>query len=198
VRRLENDERLKEFNNDIKIELIRFTDTPAKRQGGASDAAHSELITPLVAYDAVRQSRGVLLTGVSRKAGTSNIYLLDEWYDGSLDWLLSEGTKRDIETRSSWLSAFGNVVCCEVRDPVANPKSFKRIPLSDAQAREVETAGLIVRPFVPNARQFLWVLGRVDNGAEPTAPIAATAGTPVAVPQPISTTGSIARPAAPQ
>ena len=196
-RRLENDERLKEFKNDIKIELIRFTDTPAKRQGGASDYAHSELITPLVAYDAVRQSRGVLLTGVSRKAGTSNIYLLDEWYDGSLNWLLSEETKRDIETRSSWLSGFGNVVCCEVRDPVARPKSFKRIPLSDAEAREVEKAGLIVRPFVPNARQFLWVLSLVDNGAEPTAPIAATVATPVAVPQPISTTGSTARPGAP-
>jgi hypothetical protein len=198
VRRLENDERLKEFKNDIKIELIRFTDTPAKRQGGASDYAHSELITPLVAYDAVRQSRGVLLTGVSRKAGTSNIYLLDEWYDGSLNWLLSEETKRDIETRSSWLSGSGNVVCCEVRDPVARPKSFKRIPLSDAEAREVERAGLIVRPFVPNARQFLWVLGLVDNGAEPTAPIAETAGTPLAVPQPLSTTGSTARPGAPQ
>ena len=197
-RRLENDERLKEFKNDIKIELIRFTDTPAKRQGGASDYAHSELITPLVAYDAVRQSRGVLLTGVSRKAGTSNIYLLDEWYDGSLNWLLSEETKRAIETRSSWLSGFGNVVCCEVRDPVAKPNSFKRIPLSDAEAREVEKAGLTVRPFVPNARQFLWVLSLVDKGAEPTAPIAATVGTPVAVPQPIPTTGSTARPGAPQ
>jgi len=198
VRRLENDERLKEFKNDIKIELIRFTDTPAKRQGEASDYAHSELITPLVAYDAVRQSRGVLLTGVSRKAGTSNIYLLDEWYAGSLNWLLSEETKRDIETRSSWLSGFGNVVCCEVGDPVAKPKSFKRIPLSDAEAQEVEKAGLIVRPFVPNARQFLWVLGLVNNGAEPTAPIAETASTPVAAPQPISTTGSTARPSAPQ
>ncbi len=198
VRRLENDDRLKEFKNDIKIELIRFTDTPAKRQGEASDYAHSELITPLVAYDAVRQSRGVLLTGVSRKAGTSNIYLLDEWYAGSLNWLLSEETKRDIETRSSWLSGFGNVVCCEVRDPVVKPKSFKRIPLSDAEAKEVEKAGLIVRPFVPNARQFLGVLGLIDNGAEPTAPIAATTGTPVPVPQPISTTGSTAQPGAPQ
>lgn len=198
VRRLDNDERLKEFKDDVKIELIRFTDTPAKRQVGASDSAHSELITPIVAYDAVRQSRGVLLTGISRKAGTSNIYLLDEWYDGSLNWLLSEETKRDIEKRSSWLSGFGNVVCCEVRDPVATAKTFKRIPLSDAQAREVEKAGLIVRRFVPNARQFLWVLGLIDGGADPIDPIAATAGTPTSAPQPISTTGSTGRPGAPQ
>jgi hypothetical protein len=198
VRRLENDERFKEFKNDVKIELIRFTDTPAKRQVGASDSAHSELITPLVAYDAVRQSRGVLLTGISRKAGTSNVYLLDEWYDGSLNWLLSEETKRDIEKRSSWLFGFGNVVCCEVKDPMATPKSFKRIPLSDVQAREIEKAGLIVRRFVPNARQFLWVLGLVDGGAEPIAPVAATAGTPMAAPQPITTTGSTVRPGVPQ
>src|SRR5262249_61166803 len=111
--------------------------------------------------------------------------------------LLSEDTKRNIETRSSWLSGSGNIVCCEVRDPVTKPQTFKRIPLSDAEAKEVEKAGLIVRPFVPNARQFLWVLGLIDNGAEPTAPIATTAGTPVAPPQPTSPTRSPAPPSAP-
>ena len=195
VRRLENDERLKEFKNDIKIELVRFTDTPAKRQGGASVSEHSELITPLVAYDAVRQSRGVLLPGVSRKAGTSNIYLLDEWYGGSLNWLLSEGTKRAVETRSSWLFGFGNVVCCEVSDPLTKSRN-KRIPLSDEQARELEKGGLIVRPFVPNARQFQRVLALVDGGAEPAAPTAAAAGTGATAP--VTTTGSAPAPARPQ
>jgi hypothetical protein len=75
VRRLESDKRLKECKNDLKIELIRFTDTPAKRQGEARESAHSRLITPLVAYAVVRQSRGVLLAGISRKAGACNIYL---------------------------------------------------------------------------------------------------------------------------
>ena len=194
VRRLENDERLKEFKNDIKIELIRFTDTPAKRQGGASVSDHSELITPLVAYDAVRQSRGVLLPGVSRKAGTYNIYLLDEWYEGSLNWLLSEGTKRAVETRSSWLFGYGNDVCCEVSDPLTKSRN-KRIPLLDEQAHELEKGGLIVRRFVPNARQFQQVLALVDGGAEPIAPIAPAAGTGAAAP--VTTTGATPAPGRP-
>lgn len=179
LRRLRGDDKFKEFRDSVKLQLIRFTDTPAKRQGDASQTGHFELLTPLVAYDAVRQSRGVLLANPSREVGVANIYLLDEWYEGSLNWLLSEKTKTAIEKRSSWLVGFENEVCCEVRDPAT--KRFKRIPLTEAQEKELAKSDLKVTRFVPNVRPFVSILDLVEKGALPAAAIPATA-TPTAAP----------------
>ena len=97
-RLLAKDERFKDFKDNVRFHLIRFTDTPAKRQGGASESGHFEFVTPLVAYDAVRQSRGVLLSRPPQGTGISNIYLLDEWYGGTLNWLLSRDTKLAVKS----------------------------------------------------------------------------------------------------
>jgi hypothetical protein len=175
LRRLDNDEQFKEFRDSIKLELIRFTDTPAKRQGDASQTGHFELVTPIVAYDAVRQSRGVLLPNPPRKVGIWNIFLLDEWYEGSLNWLLSEDTKVAVETRSSWLLGFENEVCCEVRDPAG--KLIKRIPLTGDQEQELSNSDdLKISRFVPNARAFLGIINLVNHGAIPN--VAAQVATP--------------------
>jgi hypothetical protein len=192
ARRLDNDERFKEFKDSVRLHLVRFTDTPAKRQGGASQTGHFELVTPLVAYDAVRQSRGVLLASPPRRTGVSNIYLLDEWYDGSLNWLLSQNTKVAIEKRSSWLLGYENDVCCEVRDPARN--LLKRIPLTDDQAKELAKSSLKITRFVPNSRPFLNILELVDKGAQPNvspgAVVTPPASPPAAQPPPKPDTGS--------
>lgn len=184
LRRLRTDARFKEFKDSVKLHLIRFTDTPAKRQGDASQTGHFELLTPLVAYDAVRQARGVLLANPSREVGIYNIYLLDEWFEGTLNWLLSEKTKEAIEKRSSWLVGYENEVCCEVRD--AASKRFKRIPLTPEQEKELAKSDLKVTRFVPNVRPFRGILDLVENGAAPavvTSP-APPLPTPPALPMP--------------
>jgi hypothetical protein len=47
-RLLEKDERFKDFKGNVRFHLIRFTDTPAKRQGGVSESGHFEFVTPVI------------------------------------------------------------------------------------------------------------------------------------------------------
>ena len=153
-KKLESDERLKSYRNLIKFHLIRFTDTPAKRQALVSEKAYPELISPLVAYNTVRVSRGVPLATPARTT-VSNIYLLDEWYDGVLNWLLAGRTELDIQKRSSWQISSDNTVCCEVRR-ASSTTPAERIPLTDEEEKEL--GGVVppfsVRRFVPNSTQF--------------------------------------------
>jgi hypothetical protein len=166
-RQLDHDPGLQPFKNDVKFHLIRFTDTPAKRQAIASEKAHIEIVAPLAAYDAVRLSRGVVL---ATPAGTtvSNIYLLDEWYEGTLNWLLSETTKTNINKRSSWLKGAGNEVCCEVEHS-AHPGRRERMPL-EGHKEELERAdpNLKLTPFVPNAEHFEKIFSFLETGVPPT------------------------------
>jgi hypothetical protein len=167
-RALDTDDRLKPFKNDIRFHLIRFTDTPAKRQALAKEDANFELVSALAAYDAVRLSRGVFLAS-PRRTAISNVYLLDDWYEGTLNWLLSRSTKINIEKRSSWI-AFGNEVCCEVKHP-AIPNVTKRIPLDADQVKQLQSAGsqLILTSFIPNADDFLRVMRLMNEGVPPPA-----------------------------
>ena len=182
IKRLANDARFKDFKESVRFHLIRFTDTPAKRQGGASETGHFELVTPFVAYDAVRLSRGVVLAHPPSGTRISHIYLLDEWYEGSLNWLISREMKLAIEKRSSWLLGYENDVCCEVRDPARNLR--KRIPLTDQQANELRKGPLKIDRFVPNARPFSDIIDLVDRGVRPPSagpePGAATPAPPPA------------------
>jgi hypothetical protein len=165
VRMLDRDERFREFKDAVRFELIRFTDTPAKRHSEASQGVHFELVTPLVAYDAVRQSRGVLLPNPPQGVPRHEIYLLDEWYEGTLNWLLTRETKAAIEKRASWL-LYDNDVCCEVTDP--KTKMTRRVPLKPPQEVEaVKKAGYEVKTFIPNAGPFNNILRLVSEGGTP-------------------------------
>jgi hypothetical protein len=176
-RGLDNDDRLKPFKNDIRFHLIRFTDTPARRQALAKEGANFEFVSPLAAYDAVRLARGVFLANPPRTA-ISNVYLLDEWYEGTLNWLLSRDTKVNIEKRSSWI-AFGNEVCCEVRHS-AVPNVTKRIPLSPEQVEQLQRAdhNLSLKNFIPNADDFLRVMRLLNEGV----PVPPSQSSPAAAP----------------
>ena len=187
-RLLEKDERFKDFKDNVRFHLIRFTDTPAKRQGGASESGHFEFVTPLVAYDAVRQSRGVLLSRPPQGTGISNVYLLDEWYGGTLNWLLSRDTKLAVEKRSSWLKGFENEVCCEIRDPATS--RWKRIPLAPDEKEKLEKSVLKIRTFVPNSGPFLRIIALVQRGAGPDgAPVREGVVTAPAPPPVVSAPG---------
>lgn len=167
-RALERDERLKPFKDLIRFHLIRFVDTPARRQAIAGDGPNFELLVPLVAYNSVRLSRGVYLSSPPRDtATTSEVYLLDEWYEGSLNWLLSKNTRINIEKRASWI-AYGNEVCCEVRHPSV-PGVGKRMPLSDEQVAEIEKSSseFALSRFIPNADDFLLIMRLLNDGAPP-------------------------------
>src|SRR5262245_30893909 len=188
-KRLDDDPKLQPFKNDIRFHLIRFTDTPAKRQAIASPKAHIEIVAPFAAYDAVRVSRGVVLA-TPGATSVSNIYLLDEWYEGTLNWLLSNATKTNINKRSSWLKGSGNEVCCEVQ--YASSKSRpERIVLTEKEAEELKrtpTPHLSVAEFVPNAEHFERIFQALTLGVQPLSPPASTlpapAATPAATPPP--------------
>ena len=149
------------FKNSVTIHWIRFTDTPTRRLVTASEGGHHEFVTPIVAYDAVRQSRGVLAQSVPPKTGVSYIYLLDDWYQGTLNWLLSNKTKIAIDKRSSWLAGYENTECCLVTDQA---EVTRKIPLLPEQKPELEKAGYKLKPLVPNADQFNRIRRFVDKG----------------------------------
>lgn len=180
VRMLDRDERFREFKDAVRFELIRFTDTPAKRHSEASQGVHFELVTPLVAYDAVRQSRGVLLPNPPQGVTRHEIYLLDEWYEGTLNWLLTRETKTAIEKRASWL-LYDNDVCCEVTDP--KTRMTRRVPLKPQEVETVKKAGYDVKTFIPNAGPFNNILRLVSEGGTPR-PATGTRPTPPGTPAP--------------
>jgi hypothetical protein len=166
ARLLDDGPEFKDFREKVRLHVIRFTDTPAKRQAEASEAGHFELITPLVAYDAVRLSRGVQL---ANPFGTAvfDVHLLDDWYDGTLNWLLSEQTMLAVQKRSSWFKGADNTECCSVKTPeIEKPRRIRLTP----QQREIAVReNFAVDDFLPNQEQFEKVLELVKAGAERTA-----------------------------
>jgi hypothetical protein len=178
---LDTDPSFDSFKNSVFIHWIRFTDTPTRRLVTASEGGHHEFVTPIAAFDAVRQSRGVLSQSAPPKTGVSFIYLLDDWYQGTLNWLLSNKTKTAIEKRSSWLTGYENTECCLVTDAATNVT--RRIPLTQEQMPELEKAGFKLDPLVPNAGQFNRIRRLVDKGAElpvDQPPTPAAQGSPAA------------------
>lgn len=195
VRLLDRDERFRQYREVIRFDLIRFTDTPAKRRSEASQGVHFELVTPLVAYDAVRQSRGVILPNPPSGVARHDIFLLDEWYEGTLNWLLTRETKANIEKRASWL-LYDNDVCCEVTDKAT--KQRRRVPMKPSEVDIVKGAGYEVSTFIPNGKAFTDILNLVQNGAQrrsstgagglpPPPSSSAPAATPSAAPPTSST-----------
>jgi hypothetical protein len=176
-----NSDEFKDFKDVIKFHLIYFTDKPARRTGGTSERGHFELVTPLVAYDAVRLSRGAQLRGVDnlKRSKQHFIYLADEWFGPSLNWLLEERTKRDIEARSSWILTSGNEECCDVLIPQSSRHAH--VPLTDGRAHELRKYTK-VEPFVPNALVFDTLLDLVRQGEEPLTSAPVPAATPIQAP----------------
>ncbi len=133
-----------------------------------------------MAYNAVRLARGVQLprlpARLPNRPRISNIYLLDEWYDGTLNWLLSRRTKLNIEQRSSWLKGAGNEVCCEVKR-ASSSADPERIPLKEEQRIELERAdpSLKIVPFIPNAAHFERIFQSMNPTARPSLPAAVPA-----------------------
>ncbi len=127
-RYLRRREDFKEFRDDIKFQLVRFTDHSAQRYGDANDDEHFELVAPLVAFNAVRAARGVQLRGLGelKRTAESFIYLSDPWFLPPLNWVLSEATKRSIELRSFGPKAGAKVECCRAIAPPLAPEEAKR------------------------------------------------------------------------
>lgn len=165
ARLLDDDPDFRVFSDKVRLNVIRFTDTPTKRQAEASEGGHFELVTPLVAYNAVRLSRGVQLTDLAG-AKVFDIHLLDEWYDGTLNWLLSQKTLLAVQKRSSWIKGTDNLECCLIK--TADMTSPRRIRLDEGRMADAEKRGYIVEKFVPNQEQFEALLQLVINGAPRT------------------------------
>jgi hypothetical protein len=103
-----------EFTDGIRFHLMRFTDRPAQLQGTVAKDEHFELLSPLIAFNSVREARGAQLRGLSDLARTSEtfFYLSDPWFTPSLNWLLSPDTKAKIDLRSRGESSADDEVCC--------------------------------------------------------------------------------------
>jgi hypothetical protein len=95
------------------------------------------------------------------------IYLADEWFGPSLNWLLEERTRLGIEARSSWLQGSGNEECCEVLIPQSSRHAL--VPLTVSRAEELRKYTK-VEGFVPNAKVFDKLIELVREGEEPPAP----------------------------
>jgi hypothetical protein len=123
-----HDELLKDIKDDIKFELIRFTDRPAQRYGDANDDEHFELVAPILAFNSVRAARGAQLRGVRdlERTDESFVYLSDPWFLPPLNWVLSEATKREIEVRSFGPKAGAKEVCCRAIAPPRAPTENRR------------------------------------------------------------------------
>jgi hypothetical protein len=179
-------EDFKEFQDDIKFQLVRFTDRSAQRYGNGSKGEHFELITPLIAFNAVRLARGAQLRGVHEldRTAESFIYLSDPWFLPPLNWVLSEATKRSIELRSGGLNTPENEVCCKAIAPPRAPReaSIRRRSPRDIllvadweEAKKLndhpEAAGWKVERFVPNNGEALGkLLALVKDGDERNGP----------------------------
>jgi hypothetical protein len=129
----------KEFTNDIKFHLVRFTDRPAQRYGDAAEDEHFELVTPLVAFNSVRSARGAQLRGVSdlEKTAESFVYLSDPWFQPSLNWLLSKDTKANIELRSGAETKAESEVCCLVIAPPPPAMTAREAHTRRASPKEI-------------------------------------------------------------
>ena len=112
-------EGFKEFSQDIRLHLLRFTDRPAQRQAAAEKDEHFELLTPLIAFNSVRSARGAQLRDVTDLDRTKQtlFYLSDPWFTPSLNWLLSRDTKVKIELRSNGEAKAEYEVCCLMKRP---------------------------------------------------------------------------------
>jgi hypothetical protein len=177
--RWDND--FKDFKNDIKFQLVRFTDRSAQRYGDANDREHHELVAPLVAFNSVRAARGVQLRGARglRQTNEIFIYLIDPWFLPPLNWVLSERTKRSIELRSFGPRAGAKEECCRAIAPLTTRRqgTSPRDLLLTGDWDEVkklndhkEFVGWRVERFVPNNEDaFNKLLGLVKEGDERTA-----------------------------
>jgi hypothetical protein len=156
------------FKDKVAIYWIRFTHTPARRQVTANEGGNFELIAPLVAFEAVRQSRGVFQLTPPQGVRTVDLYLLDEWYEGTLNWLLSHGTRTAIEKRSSWRLGYKNTECCLVRRSGTN--DVVRIPLKEEQLPQLAGSGFEFQTVMPNANALQTILNVVNNGTPLQSP----------------------------
>jgi hypothetical protein len=186
------DEQLKDIKDDIKFELIRFTDRPAQRYGDANDDEHFELVTPLLAFNAVRAARGAQLRGVRdlERTDESFVYLSDPWFLPPLNWVLSEATKREIELRSFGPAAGAKPVCCRA---IAPPRSTTERRRRRTGSRDIlmvaewedarklhelpEAAGWKLEQFVPNNEEtFNKLLRLIKDGDDRPANQTASRG----------------------
>jgi hypothetical protein len=138
------DPHLKKFKSDVTFHLIQFTDKDVRRDAKASKSGHSEVVAPLLALNNIRLARPPEL----RKGGTPSkpdphfIYLADNWFESSLNWLLRPSSKGEIEARSG---VKRKEVCCRIHDEW-DAKLTER--------EEQELAPFKVERFVPNERTF--------------------------------------------
>ncbi len=176
----------KDFKDDLKFQLVRFTDRPAQRYGDANDDEHFELITPIVAFNSVRAARGAQLRGVSdlKRTDESFVYLSDPWFLPPLNWVLSEATKREIELRSFGSKAGAKEVCCRaIGPPLASGERRRRrtgsrdilMVAAWEDAKKLndlpEAGGWKVQQFVPNNEETFDKLLRLikDGDDRPAA-----------------------------
>jgi hypothetical protein len=171
---LEVYEEVKEFKNDIKFHLIQFTDKPAQRHGTSSERGHFQLVTPLIAFNAVRLARGAQLADMStlKRSWPHRIYLSDEWYrSASLNWLLSDRTKREIEIRSGGTVDPKDWLCCLLKAK-GNDRRWVQVPLVASEVAELKKypTHVSVEPFVPNAGTLERLIKLVKEGDDPLPP----------------------------
>jgi hypothetical protein len=188
-------EGFKEFADDIRLHLIRFTDRPAQRKGTTAEDEHFELLTPLIAFNTVRSARGAQLRAIRELDRTRDtfFYLSDPWFTPSLNWLLSADTKAKIELRSNGKSTADDELCCimkRVLPPPAPGEPEKRwlrreilLVATWVEAQKLNDEPMMrgsgapddppweVTKFIPdNAREFKAVLKLVTDGDTKVTP----------------------------
>jgi hypothetical protein len=150
-----------EFSTDVSFHLIQFADKSLRRTG--SGRGQFELVAPLVALNNIRLTRPAGSREGPRYTDLQFIYLGDRLFQTSLNWLLTEEAKREIESRSGGEHVAKNEVCCLVG----------RFEVTKAELRRLADMGLSlpgkVEQFVPNESAFRQLIELVREGANPVA-----------------------------
>jgi hypothetical protein len=138
---------IKEFKGDVTFHLIQFTDKDVRRHAKASKSGHSEVVAPLLALNNIRLTR----RPEQRESDTPSkpdlhfIYLADNWFESSLNWLLRPDNRSKIEARSG---VKREEVCCrlfgEVETKLTETEEQKLAAFKDVK----------IERFVPNERAF--------------------------------------------
>jgi hypothetical protein len=154
IRRVTAESSIKELVSDVEFHLISFSHARGALLKTGTRDAQSELIAPIMTFEAVRQARRLRVSDAEAAGFKVHDYeLFDYAFQAPLSWTLSKRMRGQIEDRSG-----GDVqpfLCCEVTIPLVFrvlglPGIVLDVDLSDDQ--------IVKFPFLhritPNERHY--------------------------------------------
>ena len=158
IRRVKAESSIKELVSDVECHLISFSHARRALLKTGTRDAQSELITPVMTFEAVRQARRLRVSDAEAAGFKVHDYeLFDYAFQAPLSWTLSKRMRVQIEARSG-----GDVqpfLCCEVTIPflfhfLDLPGLVLDVELSDDQIDKYP----FLHRITPNERHYRLII----------------------------------------